>query len=611
MNTSVNFLSLDLFSLRNAYINRLITVTEVIHEVLDRAGKFNEYHIWISLQESETLLAAAKKLEQQDPQQLPLYGIPFAIKDNIDVAGLPTTAACPCFSYLPQQTAFAVQLLLNAGAVLIGKTNMDQFATGLTGARSPEPYGICKNSLNPDYISGGSSSGSAVAVALDIVSFALGTDTASSGRVPAAFNNIVGLKPTRGLISCSGVLPACRSLDCVSIFSRSVLAAEYVLDILAVADPGDMYVRNERLWLEPVENVGKTSKLRFGVPKPEQLNFFGDDEGGDLFKATISALQTIGDVVEIDFQPFLDAAVLLYDGPWIAERYVGIRDFVEAHPEQLHLVIRQVLSTAQGKNAIDAFSALHRLQYLKQQTQSLLRGLSCMVTPTAPRIYRIDEVLADPVRLNSNLGYYTNFMNLLDLCAVAIPSGFYTNGLPFGITLFSGALSDRRLLDIAKQIQAVERIKLESIGSGVDHPKDLVGSNGYQRIAVCGAYMHGLPLNRQLLELGARFYATPRSSANYRLYAQAIAPPERPGLIRDDAQGQSIELELWDLPKARWADFIRNIKSPLCIGSIELEDGEWVYGFLCDHYPIVSSVEITGFGGWRNYQQAKSAAGLT
>ena len=447
MNTSINLLSLDLFALRDAYLSRTVTVSEVIGQVLVQAGDFKDRNIWISLQAPETLMAEAVKLEQRDPAQLPLYGIPFAVKDNIDFAGLPTTAACPDFSYLPAQTAFAVQRLIDAGAVLIGKTNMDQFATGLNGTRSPEPYGICKNSLNPDYIAGGSSSGSAVAVALNIVSFSLGTDTAGSGRVPAAFNNIVGVKPTRGLISCAGVVPACKSLDCVSIFSRSAAEAEYLLDILTLFDPNDSYARDQR---QLIPALNKEDKLRFGVPKPEQLNFFGDQQGAALFSQAISTLQSIGEVVEIDFQPFLETALLLYGGPWVAERYAGIRDYIETRPEQLHPVIHQVLSTAQDKSAVDAFAALHRLQQLKRETHTLLQGLSCIVTPTAPRIYRIDEVLGDPVNLNSNLGYYTNFMNLLDLCAVAIPSGFYENGLPFGITLFSTALSDNRLLGYAK-----------------------------------------------------------------------------------------------------------------------------------------------------------------
>lgn len=598
-------LSLNLFSLRKAYMSRTLNVSDVIYHVLDRIGKYKEHNIWISIQNPEIILAVAKSLDEQNPELLPLYGIPFAVKDNIDFIGLPTTAACPGYSYIPKQTAFAVQLLINAGAILIGKTNMDQFATGLNGTRSPEPYGICKNALNPDYIAGGSSSGSAVAVALDIVSFSLGTDTAGSGRVPAAFNNIVGLKPTRGLLSCAGVVPACKSLDCVSVFSKSAAESDYLLDILNQYDPDDSYARNERR-LETPHVLRKGFKLRFGVPKPEQLNYFGDEESADLFNQAIADLKAIGEVVEIDFQPFQEAAVLLYGGPWIAERYAGIRQFIEDHPESVLPVISEVLSTAQDKTAIAAFDALHRMQSLKHKTHSLLQGLSCIVTPTAPRIYQIADVLADSVTLNSNLGYYTNFMNLLDLCAVAMPSGFYGNGLPFGITLFSTAMSDRRLLGYAKDLEALRQTTSEKESTDTHLEIAAPSANLYQRIAVCGAHMHGLPLNQQLLALGARFYATTRTSANYRLFCLAIAPPERPGLIRDEMQGGRIDLELWELPKANWADFISNLKSPLCIGSVELKSGEWVYGFLCENYPTQNSIDITHFGGWRNYLQAKS-----
>lgn len=601
LKTSFEFQSFDLFLLRKAYLDRVISVSDVVYEVLERIEKFKQYNIWISLEDTEKLLEAAKNLEKRDPQNLPLYGIPFAVKDNIDVAGFSTTAACPGFSYTPRQTAFAVQPLLEAGALLIGKTNMDQFATGLTGTRSPEPFGICKNSLNPVYISGGSSSGSAVAVALNIVSFSLGTDTAGSGRVPAAFNNIFGLKPTRGLISCTGIVPACQSLDCVSVFSHTAAEADFLLEILNRTDPSDIYGRTDRQLMPPVQYREGQPNLRFGVPKPEQLNFFGDDEGFGMFKKTITALRSFGDIVEIDFQPFLEAAGLLYDGPWIAERYAGVRNFIDAHPDRLHPVILQVLSAAHEKNAIEAFIALNRLQQLKHQTLSVLRGLSCIAVPTAPRLYRIDEVLDDPVRLNSNLGYYTNFMNLLDLCAVALPSGFYSNGLPFGITLFAESLFDRRLLDIAQRIQNGSRRVQSEDGTGKCYPMKAPETMSHMRIAVCGAHMHGLPLNRQLIDLGAHFYATARTSANYRLYALESSPPERPGLLRDEAQGRCIDLEIWELPRQNWADFISKIKSPLCIGSVELEDGRWEYGFLCETFPVEKSVEITGFGGWRNY----------
>lgn len=597
--------SLDLFSLKSAYENHALRVSEVINEVLYRIEKYKSHNIWINTRKPEELLAEAKKLEQRDRSRLPLFGIPFAVKDNIDFVGLPTTAACPEFSYWPEQTAFAVQLLIDAGAILIGKTNMDQFATGLNGTRSPQPYGICKNALNPDYIAGGSSSGSAVAVALNIVSFSLGTDTAGSGRVPAAFNNVVGLKPTRGLISCNGVVPACQSLDCVSLFTQNASEAEFLFRFLTRFDPNDVYIRKTRE-LFPFSYPSCENQLRFGIPKLEQLNYFGDEESPGLFNQTLDKLQKIGEIVEIDFAPFLEAAALLYSGPWIAERYAGIRPFIEANLEALHPTIREILLPAQHKSGIETFEALHRLQYLKHKAELILSGLSCIVTPTAPRIYCIDEMLADPVQLNNNLGYYTNFMNLLDLSAVAMPSGFYSNGLPFGVTLFSTALADLHLLTIARYVEQGQLPTGKQEGAYSDD-KNVLTTNGYRKVAVCGAHMKDLPLNRQLLELGARFCANAWTTPNYRLYRLAVSAPERPGLIRDESEGKSIALELWELPKNRWADFIANIKSPLCIGSVELENGLWESGFLCEHYPIANSKEITHLGGWRKYLETVSA----
>lgn len=600
MKTTGDLVSLNLFALREAYLTRTVSVTDVVQGLLNRIAAFRAHNIWISLQAPELLLAQARALELQDPAGLPLYGVPFAVKDNIDVAGLPTTAACPGFSYVPSVHAKAVQILVDAGAVVIGKTNMDQFATGLTGTRSPEPYGICKNAFNPDYIAGGSSSGSAVAVALSQVSFALGTDTAGSGRVPAAFNNITGLKPTRGLISCAGVVPACQSLDCVSIFSQTAAEAEYLLNILQVKDDQDCYARSDRTL--PAAVFPREQTLRFGVPKATQREFFGDAESAALFEQVLARLANMGDVIEIDFQPFREAAALLYEGPWVAERYAGLSGFIEHRPEQLHPVIKQIFSGAHGKTAVETFKAMHRMQALKQQVLQLMQGFTCMVVPTAPKTYRIDEVLADPVRLNSNLGYYTNFMNLLDLSAVAVPAGFYANSLPFGITLFAEALADKRLLALASALENAQH----QGGSGWPGLAAATGGqNRYRRLAVCGAHMQGLPLNRQLQDLGAQFVAAGKTSAHYRLFLLSTTLPERPGLMRDEYHGQTIELELWDLPAVNWSDFIANIKTPLCIGSVELDNGRWEYGFLCEQYSLTSALEITGFGGWRNFLNSK------
>ncbi|MGR9108574.1 MAG: allophanate hydrolase, partial [Gammaproteobacteria bacterium] len=515
-------MSLNLFELRRHYRDRVVKPSELIEAILARIDQSREYNVWISLRGAHDLLAEARSLEQRDPDSLPLYGIPFAVKDNIDVQDLPTTAGCPQFGYVAARSAFAVRLLVDLGAILVGKTNLDQFATGLSGTRSPEPYGICRNAFNPDYIAGGSSSGSAVAVALNLVTFSVGTDTAGSGRIPAAFNNLVGFKPSRGLIGCSGLVPACKSLDCVSLFSRSVAEAAYLFDLLNVLDRDDRYARENRALLEGIEHG--SAGCRIGVPKHEQLEFFGDGESPLLFRSAIDRFEKLGATIEeIDFAPFLEAATMLYEGPWIAERYAGIRLFLEANPGALHPVTEQVYRTAMDKSAIAAFEAFDRLAEIKHQTKQILTGLSCMVVPTAARIFRIDEVLSDPIAINSKLGYYTNFMNLLDFAAIAVPAGTYANGLPFGITLFASALSDLRLLSIAGYFlhENADRAPGSQVTPG---PLNRI------KIAVCGAHMRDLPLNNQLLELEAHFCTATRTAAKYKLFALNLAPPPRPGL---------------------------------------------------------------------------------
>jgi allophanate hydrolase len=388
-----------------------------------------------------------QRLEGRDPASLPLYGIPFAIKDNIDLAGIPTTAACPDYAYTPQISATVVQQLIDAGAIPLGKTNLDQFATGLVGARSP--YGACRNSIDPDYISGGSSAGSAVAVALGMASFSLGTDTAGSGRVPAAFNNLLGHKPSCGLLSTSGVVPACRTLDCVSIFALNAADAAAVLDVAQGYDAVDPYSRRAMPG-KPV--LG--SKFRFGVPHDGQLEFFGNPETPGLFGAAVERLRSLGgEAVSIDFSPFLETARLLYEGPWVAERYAAIREFIETRPDALFPVTRQIISGAGKFTAVDTYAALYRLKALQRRTETVWDDIDVLFTPTAGTIYRVSEVEAEPLRCNSNLGYYTNFMNLLDLSAVAVPAGFQTNRLPFGVTLAAPAFSDGMLLELADRMQ--------------------------------------------------------------------------------------------------------------------------------------------------------------
>ena len=403
--------------------------------------------IWIRRLSLDEILVYATKLKDIDPASLPLYGIPFAIKDNIDLEGVPTTAACPDFSYLPEKSATVVQKLIDAGAIPVGKTNLDQFATGLVGTRSP--HGACKNSIDPEYISGGSSAGSAVSVALGMVSFSLGTDTAGSGRVPAAFNNLIGLKPTCGLLSTLGVVPACRTLDCVSIFAISANDAATVLDVAQGFDSEDPYSRKAHS-----DNL-IAADFRFGVPQDDQLEFFGNSETRQLFIDTVKRMESMGGKkVVIDFDPFLETARLLYEGPWVAERYAAIKTFIETKPESMFPVTKQIISGATRFTAADAYTAQYRLKALQRANEPIWNDIDVLLTPTAGTIYTIKEVELDPVKTNSNLGYYTNFLNLLDLSAIAVPAGFQSNKLPFGVTLAAPAFSDKALIDLGDRLHA-------------------------------------------------------------------------------------------------------------------------------------------------------------
>jgi allophanate hydrolase len=433
--------------LRNDYIHGVTTPREVMRNIKKRIGEHADNPVFIHVLDDAQLEPYLARLEAADAGTLPLYGIPFAVKDNIDLAGVPTTAACPAFSYVPQHSAFVVERLIAAGAVPVGKTNLDQFATGLVGTRSP--YGACRNSIDPEYISGGSSSGSAVSVALEMAAFSLGTDTAGSGRVPAAFNNLVGLKPTKGVLSTSGVVPACRSLDCVSIFAVDTDDAKAVFDIACAFDVADPYSRKVPASFEKPRN------FRFAVPKPEQLKFFGDDEAEALFQKSIAAFEAMGyTAVETDFSPLLDAANLLYAGPWVAERYVAVKEMIDTEPEKMLGVTRGIIEQGREKSAEDYFNAEYKLKLFKRQAEMLLEGTDFALTPTTGTIYTVEQLEADPVQLNTNLGYYTNFMNLLDFSAYAVPAGFRANGLPFGVTLFSDAFEDRNLMVLGAEYLA-------------------------------------------------------------------------------------------------------------------------------------------------------------
>jgi allophanate hydrolase len=456
----------DVFLIRDllaGYRSRELEPTDVARAVLERIERSPERHAWINRLAPEDLMRRALALEAES-RALPLYGIPFAIKDNIDLAGVPTTAACPAYAYLPEASAPVVDRLLAAGALPVGKTNLDQFATGLVGTRSP--HGACRNAFDPEFIAGGSSSGSALAVATGVVGFALGTDTAGSGRVPAAFNNLVGLKPTRGRLSARGVVPACQSLDCVSIFALTAADAGRVLEVAEDFDAADPYSR--RRPASGADGLATSAAFRFGVPRPAQLEFFGDGDYRRLFERAVERLEALGgSSVEVDLEPFLEAGRLLYEGPWLAERYAAVSAFLEAHPGALHPVTGAVLSGGGRPSAADAFRAQHRLMVLRRATEAVWDAIDVLVTPTAGTIYRIAEVEVSPLRLNANLGLYTNFLNLLDLAAVAVPAGFREDGLPFGVTLVGEAWADRALLALADRLHRAAGITLGALEAAV------------------------------------------------------------------------------------------------------------------------------------------------
>ncbi|PKO28228.1 MAG: allophanate hydrolase [Betaproteobacteria bacterium HGW-Betaproteobacteria-9] len=599
-------LSFNIASLQAAYASGA-TVRSVIAEAQRRcASDTNNAFIYrLTDAEIEPFLA---RLDGVAPDSLPLYGVPFALKDNIDLAHIPTTAGCPEFAYTPGESAFLIQQLVAAGAVPLGKTNLDQFATGLNGTRSP--YGACQNAFNPEFVSGGSSSGSAVSVAKGWVSFSLGTDTAGSGRVPASFNNLVGLKPTIGLLSATGVVPACRSVDTVSIFALTASDAQAVLAVAAVPDEADAFSRAAK----PFGVDFSAGPFRFGVPRPQDLQFFGNDAAIELFAQSIERLHALGGTaVEVDLTPFLEAARLLYEGPWVAERYVAIQDFIEAQPEAVFPPVRSIIQGGKAKTAAEAFAASYKLKALKRVCDAVWQDVDCLLTPTAGTIYRIAEMQADPIRLNSNLGYYTNFMNLLDYAAVAVPAGFQgegdAQGLPWGVTLAAPAFKDVPLLRLADRFHRAQALSLgatpatladtPAIGT-TELPK---GSNtaGTVKVAVCGAHLSGLPLNWQLTQRGARLLGAVQSAPEYKFYALAGGPVQRPGMVRVNEGGAAIDMEVWELPAEHFGSFVDGIPAPLGIGKVKLADGSWVSGFVCEALGAEGGTDITQLGSWRTW----------
>ena len=588
---------LDIASLTAAYATGALTPAQVLGDVFARIAAMGERPVWISLVPRERIAARLAEIEgrRQAGEALPLYGIPFAVKDNIDVAGIPTTAACPDFAYMPERSAAVVEKLEAAGAVVVGKTNLDQFATGLVGTRSP--YGIPASVFDPAYISGGSSSGSAVAVAAGLVSFSLGTDTAGSGRVPAGFNNIVGLKPTKGLVSTRGVVPACRSQDCVSIFAGTVDEALKVLNVAQGFDTEDHYSRPA-----PPASAAMPAAFRFGVPA-DGLEFFGDDAAAALYAQSVDSLLALGGTpVAIDFTPFRDAARLLYQGPWVAERLAALRQYDFERPEAIHPVVWQIIGGARGLDAADGFAAFYKLAALTGAAEAEWARMDVLPLPTTGTTYTIEALLADPVTLNSNLGLYTNFVNLMDLSAIAVPGGFRPNGLPFGVTLIGRAFEDHKIAGLADRLHRALASPTVG-GTGLPLPPATPVSAKLSRVqvAVVGAHLSGQPLNWQLTDRKATLVRTARTAPGYSLYALAGTMPAKPGLIRDGAGAGLIELEIWEMDFAGFGSFVAEIPPPLGIGTVTLEDGGTVKCFLGETYAVAGAEDVTAFGGWRNW----------
>ena len=587
------------------------TPEETVAQSFARIRAFGDPALFISLRDEAEARAEARALAAQDARDLPLYGVPVAVKDNIDVAGLPTTAACPAFAYQPAADATAVARLRAAGAIVVGKTNLDQFATGLVGVRSP--YGVPRNPLNPRLIPGGSSSGSAAAVAAGLVPIALGTDTAGSGRIPAMHNNIVGLKPSLGLVSTFGVVPACRTLDCVSVFALTVDDAWAALAAIAGFDEKDAFARPRPLGAPGAIPPG----LRIGAPRAGQRIFFGDARAEVDYAEALDRLARLGlDIAEFDIAPFYETARMLYEGPWVAERYQAARALIERDPDALHPITRKIILPGRDISAADAFAAFYRLEELRRAAARVWQSIDVAVLPTAPTTCTVADVLADPITLNSRLGTYTNFVNLLDLCGLATPTALHDGTpaigpLPFGVTLLAPAGEDALLASIGRVLHADAGLPLGALQQPQPPLAPLPAREAGDRVilAVVGAHLSGLPLNGELRALGAEFCEATTTCADYRLYALPGArPPPRPGLLRvATGQGAAIELELWAMTPAAFGRFVAAIPPPLSIGSLTLADGRTVKGFLVEAEATRNARDISGFGGWRAYLKAAQA----
>jgi allophanate hydrolase len=562
---------------------------DVAEEVLARiaAYDFVQPQVWICRFAPAAVRAAAAAVDARVKagETLPLAGVPFAVKDNIDVAGLETTAACPAFAYAPDKNAFVVQKLIDAGAIVLGKTNLDQFATGLVGTRSP--YGAPHCVFNPEYVSGGSSSGSSVAIGAGLAAFALGTDTAGSGRVPAAINHLIGLKPTRGRWSSSGLVPACRSLDCITVFANDIADARLVDGVVAGFDAADSYSRTAPASAAP-------TSFRLGVAKSAQLNFFGDAQSAALYAAALERVKAAGaTLVEVDIQPLLECAQLLYQDAFVAERLAAILGFAKSSPGAIHPVVRGILNGANAFSAVDAFDAEYKRMDYARKASALWADIDALFLPTAPTIYRIAELLAEPVALNSNMGFYTNFVNLLDMAAIALPAGFRENRTGFGVSLIGPAWADAYLLGLAEKYMAA--------GAAFELPAlALAPRTAKVKLAVVGAHLNGMPLHWQLTSRNARLVKACKTAPSYRLYAIANSTPPKPALVHDES-GAAIAVEVYELDEAAFGSFTVEVPPPLAIGNVSLDDGEIVKGFVAEPRALIGAEDITHLCGWRAF----------
>jgi allophanate hydrolase len=583
---------LEVSSIHAAYRDGSLTPVALFEALIARIDDYPDKAVFISRISTEEILGLAAELDMAELGKKPLFGIPFVVKDNINVAGVPTTAGCPEFAYTPETDSTVVAKLRAAGAILLGKTNLDQFATGLNGTRSP--YGAPRSVFSPDYISGGSSSGSAVAAGAGLAAFSLGTDTAGSGRVPAMFNNLIGLKPSIGRISTAGVVPACKSLDCVSIFANCAADAMAVLRVAEGLDVADSYSRAPR-------NVTLPPTPCIGILMAKDRDFAGDTEAAKLYDAAIAKTESLGwRHVEIDYAPFLEIAQALYGGAFVAERLAAVKDFYATHPEAFDPAVRKIIEGAKKFSAADAFADIYRIQALRRPAHAELAKCDALLLPTAPTIFTVAAMEADPIALNATLGTYTNFVNLLDLAAVALPAGFSPAGLPFGVTLIGPAFSESSLAAYADTLH-----RALGAGSGKSRvaPKTALKAPAPDdvKIIVAGAHLSGMVLNHELTALGGGLVEATVTAPEYKLFALDTMPP-KPGLVRAPGfAGAGIAVEVWSLTPENFGRFVAALPAPMGIGKVTLQDGSTHTGFLCEAYALEGAKDITEFGGWRAY----------